>query len=115
MLLCCVMYVKNVDIEEVKIVLIIIMLCMKNVGDRYFILMQELINLNDRCGILKNMVLFQRGYNYKIYMYVLFLYWIGNFIYFIYMNIKLFIVRFGLNWLWSVDVCVGVCGGGDEG
>lgn len=115
MLLCRVTYVKNVDIEEVKTALTIITSCMKNVGDRYVISMQESINLNDRRGTLKNMALFQRGYNYKTHTYVLFLHWIGNFIYLIYMNIKLFIVRLGLNWLWSVDVCVGVCGGGDEG
>lgn len=76
--------------------------------DRYFTSMQKSINLNDRRGTLKNMALFYQGYNHKTHTYVFFLH-ISH------MNIKLFIVRFGLNWLWSVDVCVGVCGGGDEG
>lgn len=52
MLLCRVTYVKNVDIEEVKTALTIITSYMKNVGDRYFISMQESIYLNDRRGAL---------------------------------------------------------------
>lgn len=52
MLLCRVTYVKNVDIEEVKTALTIITSYMKNVGDGYFISMQESIYLNDRRGAL---------------------------------------------------------------